>query len=85
MNVSLTPRLTKYVREKVKNGLYGSASEVVREALRLMEQRERDKEAHLAALHAQLATGKARPGGRELPDPVDLFDELKESVTRPDD
>ena len=83
MNVSLTPRLTRYVREKVKTGLYGSASEVVREALRLMEQRERDKEAHLAALHAQLAEGKKRPESQELPDPVDLFDELKDSITRP--
>ena len=34
MNVSLPPELVRFVREKVDSGLYSSASEVVREALR---------------------------------------------------
>ncbi len=37
MNVSITDRLAGYVRKKVKSGLYNNASEVVREALRRME------------------------------------------------
>ena len=36
MNVSLTPELEQYIRRKVDSGLYGNASEVVREALRLL-------------------------------------------------
>ena len=40
MNVSLTPALEEYVRRKVAIGLYNNASEVVREALRLMVERE---------------------------------------------
>lgn len=36
MNVSLTPDLERFVRERVDSGLYNSASEVVREALRLL-------------------------------------------------
>ena len=36
MNVSLTPDLERFVRGKVASGLYNSASEVVREALRLL-------------------------------------------------
>ena len=36
MNVSLTPELETLVNEKVKSGYYNSASEVVREALRLL-------------------------------------------------
>ena len=40
MNVSLTPELDRYVSEKVDSGRYTSASEVVREALRLMETRD---------------------------------------------
>jgi antitoxin ParD1/3/4 len=36
MNVSLTPELEKFVNEKVKSGLYNSASEVIRESLRLL-------------------------------------------------
>ena len=35
MNVSLTPELERKVGDRVRNGMYGSASEVVREALRL--------------------------------------------------
>lgn len=36
MNISLTPELELYIQEKVTSGLYTSASEVVRESLRLM-------------------------------------------------
>jgi len=36
MNVSLTPELEKYVHDKVNGGMYTSASEVVRESLRVM-------------------------------------------------
>lgn len=37
MNVSITDELAHYVRKKVKSGRYNNASEVVREALRRME------------------------------------------------
>lgn len=40
MNVSLTPELDKYVHGKVASGRYSSASEVVREALRAMVERD---------------------------------------------
>jgi antitoxin ParD1/3/4 len=37
MNVSLTPELERLVNDKVASGLYTSASEVIREALRLLK------------------------------------------------
>lgn len=40
MNVSLTSELEQYVREKVNSGMYYSASEVIREGLRLLKERE---------------------------------------------
>jgi len=40
MNVSLTPELEKYIRRKVASGLYNNASEVIREALRALLERE---------------------------------------------
>ena len=40
MNVSLTPELETLVNEKVKSGDYNSASEVVREALRLLKEQD---------------------------------------------
>lgn len=44
MNVSLTPELDRFIREKLESGRYRSSSEVVREALRLLEERERVRE-----------------------------------------
>jgi len=40
MNVHLTAELEEFVQKKVQSGLYGSASEVVREALRLLARRD---------------------------------------------
>jgi hypothetical protein len=40
MNVNLSPQLEAMVKAKVASGRYTSASEVVREALRLMEQQD---------------------------------------------
>lgn len=44
MNVSLTPELEQLVNEKVESGLYQTASEVVREALRLLKERDHARE-----------------------------------------
>ena len=44
MNVSLTPELEQLVKEKVESGLYQTASEVVREALRLLKERDHARE-----------------------------------------
>lgn len=46
MNISLTPELERYIRRKVATGLYNNASEVIREALRLLVSREGDVEKH---------------------------------------
>jgi antitoxin ParD1/3/4 len=47
MNVSLTDELVAFVKAKVGSGRYTSSSEVVREALRLMERQEEEKLAWL--------------------------------------
>jgi len=54
MNVSLTPELDKFVAGKVESGLYTSASEVVREALRLLEEYDRVRAAQVAAFNREL-------------------------------
>ena len=42
MNVSLPPAMYKLVHDKVDSGMYSNASEVVRDALRVFEQKQRD-------------------------------------------
>jgi antitoxin ParD1/3/4 len=65
MNVSLTPQLEEWIQQKVATGRYGSASEVVREALRLLEARDRAYQARLAdlrqAIQAGIDSGPAEP------------------------
>ena len=57
MNINLTPRLEQLVREKVSSGRYTSASEVVREALRLMEEQDRLRAMKLAQLRGDIRKG----------------------------
>lgn len=57
MNVNLTPQLDEMVRAKVDSGQYGSASEVVREALRLMQERDEVRQARLEALRRDIQQG----------------------------
>ena len=57
MNVSLTPQLESYVKQKVATGMYNSVSEVMREALRLLEERDALKDMKLATLRSDLQEG----------------------------
>ncbi len=56
MNVSLTRELEKFVNAKVETGRYSSASEVVREALRLLEERDLARTTQLAGFNRELGS-----------------------------
>lgn len=55
MNVSLTDELEKFVSAKVESGRYNSASEVVREALRLLEEHDHARAVQLAGFNQELS------------------------------
>ncbi|HAM52159.1 MAG TPA: type II toxin-antitoxin system ParD family antitoxin [Nitrospiraceae bacterium] len=57
MNISLTPQLEELVKKKVESGLYGSASEVMREALRLLDERDRIHTMRIEELRAEIKQG----------------------------
>jgi antitoxin ParD1/3/4 len=59
LNISLPPELEAQVRKRVESGLYGSASEVVREALRLFETYEQLRSSKLTQLRADIDDGLA--------------------------
>jgi antitoxin ParD1/3/4 len=73
MNVSLTPELEMLVQSKVQSGRYQSASEVIREGLRLLDDQDRLREAQLAEVRRkiqlgidQLDRGEGIPGDEAL-------------------
>jgi antitoxin ParD1/3/4 len=57
MNISLTPELEKYVAGKVESGMYHTASEVVREGLRLLKEKEELHQRKLQELRGEIQRG----------------------------
>jgi len=57
MNVSLTPELEALVQAKVATGLYNNASEVIREALRLLIEKDETKALRRQLLERELSLG----------------------------
>ncbi len=73
MNIHLTRELEQLVQNKVQSGRYNSASEVVREALRLMEERDLRKE----AIRQQIAQSLGSQRLGKLVDGEAVFDRLE--------
>ena len=57
MKISLTPELEKLIQNKVNSGRYLSASEVIQEGLRLLDERDRIRETRLAELQEKIQGG----------------------------
>jgi antitoxin ParD1/3/4 len=57
MNVSLTPELEEFINKKVASGMYVTASEVVREALRAFKNQDDYLEQRKAQLIAEIQVG----------------------------
>ncbi len=66
MNVSLTPELEKMVEDRVKSGRYTSASEVIREALRLLENHDEARRIALVELNRKIEEGLAQADRGEV-------------------
>lgn len=77
MNVSLPPELTRFVEEKVRSGLFPSHSEVVRLALRLLQERDEMREARLACLREEVAVGLEQARRGELLEGEGVFADLE--------
>lgn len=68
MNVSLTPELEEFVNDKVKTGLYNSASEVVRESLRLLRRQDQLEQLQLDELRREVQSSiKQMDAGQGVP------------------
>ena len=79
-NVSLTPELDEFLQSRVRSGRYQTTSEVVREALRLLERHEQEREEAFQQLKAKLERGAAQAERGELLDGDEVFDELRQMI-----
>lgn len=78
MNVSLTPELQKMVEGKVSSGLYNNASEVIREALRLLKEQDDLKRARIEEMRQKIQVGiDDVTAGRVVEGSPALFEEIK--------
>jgi len=60
---SLGSHFEEFVQRQVRSGRFASASEVVREGLRLIEEREAEREARLETLRAEVTRGRTSGAG----------------------
>jgi antitoxin ParD1/3/4 len=77
VNVSITPELDAFLQARVKSGRYQTTSEVVREALRLLERHELERDQAFQHLKAKLEHGAAEAERGELLDGDEVFEELR--------
>jgi antitoxin ParD1/3/4 len=76
LNVSLTPELEKFVEGRVASGRYQTASEVVREGLRLLELQERERDEAFKILKAKLRRAAEQSENGETVDGEEYFEKL---------
>ena len=82
ISVNLTSDLARFIQEQTKSGKYTSASEVVQEALRLLEAAERIRAERLREVKIKIADGLASLNRGEGLDGEEVFREL-EAVLSP--
>ena len=80
MEVRLSPELHDWVLSKVKSGLYDSADEVVREALRLLEERDSGLHARREEIREKIAEGAEALRNGEVVDGEEVFAELESKL-----
>jgi len=82
MNVSLTPELEQFVQSRLASGRYQTASEVVREGLRLLEEREEARATALNEIRAKIRRGIEQADQEELLDGDTVFEEIGQMSAR---
>ncbi len=78
MNVTLTPDLEQIINQHLSSGLYRSVSEVIREALQLLQEQDRLLEFRLEELRNEINVGLAQLRNGEGILGEQVFDELRQ-------
>lgn len=80
VNISITPELDAFLQSRVESGRYQTTSEVVREALRLLERHERERDEAILQVKAKLQRGADEADRDELLDGDQVFEKLREMI-----
>ena len=80
MNISLTPEQEQFIQEKLNSGKYETADELISEAFRLLEERDKHYEKWVEETRKKVAVGIAQLDRGEGIDGEDVFKELLEEI-----
>lgn len=80
LTITLTPELEAFIRERVASGRFDTASDVVREGLKLLEVREHEREAVLAEIRREIEIGMEQAKAGQLRDSRAFFEELRRKI-----
>ena len=81
MNISLSLEQEKLVRAKVDSGEYDSLAQVIREALILLEERDRIRDLRKERLLLEIAVGINQANSRQLVDGLEVFRRLRSKAS----
>lgn len=80
ITVTLPPELEAFVEERVASGRFATAGEAVREGLRLLEEREQEREAVLTELRQEIEIGVDQAKAGKLSDGRAFFEQLRQKI-----
>ncbi len=80
MNVSLTPELEHFVQDKVKSGLYTSASEVIRESLRLLHTHDNLQNQRIKQLNQAIDIGLQQINDGQTVPALEAYNRMKQKI-----
>lgn len=80
ITVTLPPELEAFIEERIAAGRFATAGEVVREGLRLLEEREQEREAVLAELRQEIEIGVEQAKAGKLSDGRAFFEQLRQKI-----
>jgi antitoxin ParD1/3/4 len=78
MNIQLKPEQEKFIQDKIASGEYSNADDVITEAFKLLEVRERK----LKELQAKIAVGTEQIANGQLTDGEQVFARLQEKINQ---
>ena len=80
ITVTLPPELDAFIQERVTSGRFATAGEAVREGLRLLEEREQERDAVLTELRQEIEIGVEQAKAGQLSDGRAFFEQLRQKI-----